>query len=118
MFCPTCGLQQANQASSFCSRCGFLLTGVNQVISNGGNLPQPFYGQPTLTNNFVSVRKKGLKQAGKMILAGMILVPIFGILSEIFGVFGLFAGLTAIVAFWGGILRMIYALILEGNETE
>ncbi len=53
-----------------------------------------------------------------MILAGLILVPVFGILSEMFGVFGVFAGLTALVAFWGGFLRMIYALVFEGNETE
>lgn len=118
MFCPTCGLQQANEASSFCSRCGFLLTGVSQVIANGGIAPQNYYVQPAAPNNFVSVRKKGLKQGGKMILAGMILVPILGILSEMFGLLEIFAGLAALVTFWGGFLRMIYALVFEGSETE
>jgi hypothetical protein len=118
MFCPTCGLQQTNQASSFCSRCGFLLTGVNQVISNGGNLPQPFYNQPNFTNNVVSTRKKGLKQGGKMILAGLILVPLLGVLTSIFWISPFLVGLTAIITFWGGLLRMVYALIFEGSETE
>jgi hypothetical protein len=118
MFCPTCGLKQTNEESRFCSRCGFLLTGITQIISNGGILPQTFYNQTEIQNNVVTIRKKGLKQGGKMILTGLILVPMLGILSEIIGFNTFFIGLTAIITFWGGFLRMIYALIFEGNETE
>ena len=118
MFCPTCGLKQATEESRFCSRCGFLLTGITQVISNGGVLPQQFYNQTSSNNNFISVRKKGLKQGGKMLLAGMIIVPILGILTEMIRLDPVIVGLTAIIAFWGGISRMVYALIFEGSETE
>ncbi len=118
MYCPTCGLEQANQTSSFCSRCGFLLTGTSQVIANGGTLPQNFYQQPNFYEKPVSIRKKGLKQGGKMILAGLIIVPLLGVLTNIFWISPFIVGLTAIITFWGGFLRMIYALILEGNETE
>lgn len=120
MFCPSCGLQQSNDQSRFCSRCGFLLSGVNQVIANGGVLPQGFYQQTNsdLSPNYVSVRKKGLKQGGKMILAGLILVPLIGFLTEFLRLDGVVVGLAALITFWGGILRMAYALIFEGNETE
>ncbi len=118
MFCPTCGLKQATEESRFCSRCGLLLSGIIQVITNNGILPQTFYHQPEIQTNVLTVRKKGLKQSGLMILTGLILVPTLGVLSEIIGFNTFFIGLTAIITFWGGILRMIYALIFEGNETE
>lgn len=117
MFCPTCGLKQSSEQTRFCSRCGFLLTGVSEVIANGGVATQNYY---TYANgkSEVSIRKKGLKRGGKMLFAGMILVPLLGILTEIFRLDGAIVGLTAIITFWGGILRMFYALIFEGNETE
>ncbi len=118
MFCPTCGLQQANEESRFCSRCGFLLTGINQVIANGGVLPQSLYQQTNSNPNYVSIRKKGLKQGGKMFLAGLIIVPLLAIISEFLRFDEIIVGLAALIAFWGGILRMAYALIFEGNETE
>ncbi|MEZ5425450.1 MAG: hypothetical protein R2747_04215 [Pyrinomonadaceae bacterium] len=65
-----------------------------------------------------SVRVKGLKRGGKMILAGLILVPLLGILTEFFRLPQVFVGLAALMTFWGGILRMIYALIFEGGEKE
>jgi hypothetical protein len=65
-----------------------------------------------------SIRKIGMKRGGKMILAGLILVPLVGILSEIFFVNPFFIGLTALICFWGGFLRIAYAAIFEGNESE
>ena len=44
------------------------MTGITQVIANGGVMPQQFYNQTSSNNNFVSVRKKGLKQGGKILL--------------------------------------------------
>lgn len=117
MFCPTCGLKQSSEQSRFCSQCGFLLTGVSEVIANGGVSPQSFHNF-SLQKNEVSIRKQGLKRGGKMLFAGLILVPLLGILTEVFRLDGALVGLAAIIAFWGGILRMFYALIFEGNETE
>lgn len=118
MFCPTCGLKQANEESRFCSRCGFLLTGVSQIVANGGALPQGFYQPVNYNSNQVSIRKKGLKQGGKIFLAGLIIVPLLAILSEALKFDEAFVALFALITFWGGILRMIYALVLEGGETE
>ena len=39
MFCPQCGQQQVTGVIRFCSRCGFPLDGVIQLLSNGGALP-------------------------------------------------------------------------------
>jgi hypothetical protein len=113
MFCSSCGFKQIDRASNFCSGCGLLLSeNANREFSSL-HLPQ----HPR-SESFESIRKIGMKRGGKMILAGLILVPLVGILSEIFFVNPFFVGLTALICFWGGFLRIVYAAIFEGNESE
>ena len=57
MYCPACGQQQLSVETRFCSRCGFLLTGVAEVMSRGGTVP----GMSDAGKRS-SPRKRGLKQ--------------------------------------------------------
>src|SRR6185436_9773529 len=36
MFCPNCGQERISEATSFCSRCGYLLTGTADLLKIGG----------------------------------------------------------------------------------
>jgi len=40
MHCPRCGQQQISDQTKFCSRCGFQLGLVGELLQNGGFLPQ------------------------------------------------------------------------------
>ena len=40
MHCPSCGQQQVSLETKFCSRCGFPLGVVSEVLAHGGFLPQ------------------------------------------------------------------------------
>ncbi len=40
MHCPRCGQQQITEEIKFCSRCGFPLGLVSEILSHGGFLPQ------------------------------------------------------------------------------
>lgn len=40
MHCPSCGQQQINNETKFCSRCGLPLGTVAEVLAHGGYLPQ------------------------------------------------------------------------------
>lgn len=40
MHCPRCGQQQVSDQTKFCSRCGFQLGLVSELLANGGFLPQ------------------------------------------------------------------------------
>ncbi len=40
MHCPRCGQQQVSEEIKFCSRCGFSLGLVSEILSHGGFLPQ------------------------------------------------------------------------------
>lgn len=113
MFCPTCGQRQATEETRFCSRCGFLLTGVTQLIFNGGALPQTL---PSAESKAMSPRKRGLRQGGMLFMSGILIVPLLAItLVGIFNFEGYAVGIAALITFLGGILRMIYALLFEST---
>lgn len=40
MYCPRCSQEQISSEIKFCSRCGFLLTGISEVTANEGLIPQ------------------------------------------------------------------------------
>jgi hypothetical protein len=112
MFCPQCGQQQASGAVRFCSRCGFPLDGVIQLLSSGGMLPtyrSPDEPQP------ISPRRKGVKQGGILLLSGAVIVPILGVLASFSNAMFLeiLVAFAAIICFLGGPLRMLYAAVFE-----
>ena len=115
MFCPRCGQQQVSMEVRFCSRCGFLMTGLPEAITRGG-MAEALEGLPAPRK---SPRRRGVRQGGLMIFLGMFLVPMLLALAEIFRFSEDVALLAAIFFFLGGFLRMVYAVIFEsGNPAE
>ncbi len=112
MYCPRCSQEQINNSIRFCSRCGFLMTGMDEVIENGG-LPKAII--ENIDSDAISPRKRGIKQGGLLMLSSFILVPLMAILSDLLHLHSAFVVVTAIITFWGGILRMIYAGIFESK---
>ncbi|MEJ7847675.1 MAG: zinc ribbon domain-containing protein [Pyrinomonadaceae bacterium] len=78
MHCPKCGQQQISEDTRFCSRCGFLLVGVSEVVSNGGLLP---HAKPARTRFAHTPRNTGLKQGLFIFLLSFLLVPLAIIIS-------------------------------------
>jgi hypothetical protein len=112
MFCPQCGQQQASGVIRFCSRCGFPLDGVIQLLGSGGMMP--VYRSPDEPVP-ISARRKGVKQGGMLLLSGAVLVPLLGVMAS-FGNSAFLEVLTAfaaIICFIGGPLRMLYAAVFE-----
>ena len=112
MFCPQCGQQQASGAVRFCSRCGFPLDGVIQLLSTGGIVPT--YRSPDDPPQ-ISARRKGVKQGGVLLLSGAVIVPILGVLASFSNAMFLeiLLAFAAIICFLGGPLRMLYAAVFE-----
>jgi hypothetical protein len=114
MHCPVCGQRQISEDTRFCSKCGFLLTGVAELIFNGGAPPQAF--QPT-TSKKDSPRRKGLKQGLFIFLLSFLVVPLIAILTIAVNAREPFmVAIAAILLTVGGLLRMAYALMFESNE--
>ena len=117
MFCPQCGQQQVAEVIRFCSRCGFPLDGVMQLLSNGGNLP--VYRSPDEPLP-ISPRRKGVKQGGVLLLSGAVIVPILGIFASYSNsaFLEILLGLAAIICFVGGPLRMLFAGLFEEGAPK
>lgn len=112
MFCPSCGQQQLAEDTRFCSRCGFLLTGVSELISTNGVLPQiPFKYDPTK----ISPRRRGVKQGGSLLLLSLFIIPIFAMFIQATRGPVELVMILGLITFWGGILRMLYALLFESK---
>lgn len=116
MYCPQCGQQQVSDVTRFCSRCGFLLEGVSSVLASGGQLPMRMVGQG---NQQQSPRSKGIRQGAMLMLSTILLVPLMAIITVNFDLKPeLFVPLTAIFCFVGGLLRILYATIMEDAHAS
>ena len=117
MFCPQCGQQQATGVVRFCSRCGFPLDGVIQLLGTGGMVPM--YRSPEEPGT-ISPRRKGVKQGGVLFLSGAVVVPILGAFASYSGAgfLEMLTVLAAIICFVGGPLRMLYAAIFEEGAPK
>ncbi|REJ78685.1 MAG: hypothetical protein DWQ47_04345 [Acidobacteria bacterium] len=89
------------------------MAGIPEVVAKGG-LP-PELSDPDAAG-FESPRKKGVKQGALMMLSSLILVPVVAVVSAALDITPVFVALTAIVTFWGGFLRILFALIFQSGK--
>jgi hypothetical protein len=112
MYCPNCGQQQASEQMRFCSRCGFPLGLVSEILAHGGFLPQ----LAAIGNKKIQVNRKNGLMFGLawFLVLTFLLTPIFAVLD-----FDRLVPLTAILGFMGGIFIMIFSLFLSktGNAA-
>ena len=112
MYCPQCGQERVSEATSFCSRCGYLLTGTAELIKTGGR------ASDKLIESSRSPRSRGIRQGLFMLLLMIVVAPIVGMTM----VFALGndpwpVGLAILLFGGGGILRIAYALMFEAKTS-
>jgi hypothetical protein len=112
MHCPRCGQQQVTEEIKFCSRCGFPLGLVSEILAHGGFLPQLadlHKSKKWLTRNF------GVKiSLIWFLLINFILVPLAAITRAPGGVV---AGL-AVIGFCGGLLMTALSFLFLQKENK
>jgi hypothetical protein len=115
MHCPRCGQEQSSEEIRFCSRCGFLLTGIVEVMANGGNIPN----LTDVKNSLSTPRKKGLKKGLFIFLLAFLIVPLAAIFTLMIRMDEPFlVVISAIILTIGGLLRMAYAMMFESNVPD
>jgi hypothetical protein len=115
MYCPQCGQQQASSEMRFCSRCGFPLGGVAELLAQGGVLKA---GGEELRGSALSPRRRGVRQGVLMILLGTVVVPILAILNsyqEDTASLDVLVAVSAVIFFAGGLMRILYAALFESS---
>ena len=113
MFCPQCGQEKISNETNYCSRCGFLLVAVTDLLQTGGLNPLAVTGKAPMQ----SARKRGLKQGVFLFLLTFLLAPLMGMITLALHIEPFLVGAAVIVCFIGGLLRMAYALMFESAES-
>ncbi|HEX8129511.1 MAG TPA: zinc ribbon domain-containing protein [Pyrinomonadaceae bacterium] len=112
MYCPKCGQSQVSADVRFCSRCGFPLVVVGDLLVTGGVLPAHMPGNEGFGAQPVSPRRRGVRRGIGIILFGILLAPFFAILHEAVGTPEELLTLSLIVTM-AGFLRLIFAAFFE-----
>jgi hypothetical protein len=116
MFCPQCGQRQTSNDVRFCSACGFPLNVVTDLLASGGRLQQHWRPPDAPAPAGLSPRQKGVRQGAMIMLSTFLLVPLLAIFGVVMlGFPGEFVALAAVGCPVGGLLRILYALMLESN---
>jgi hypothetical protein len=114
MYCPQCSQEQVAEEMRFCSRCGFPLTIVSQLVRNGGALA----GFDAETKGQLSPRQKGVRWGAILMIVSVLLVPLAALMTALEdGFFVLFIPLFLIFVF--GLARLLHAYLLaQKTPTE
>jgi hypothetical protein len=112
MHCPRCGQQQVSEEIKFCSRCGFPLGLISEVVSHGGFLPQ-LANLPGKKKKWFT-RKNGLKfSLIWFIFFTMLLTALAGAGGEEDA-----AAVFAIIGSLGGLLMMVSSFLFLPKELK
>ena len=113
MHCPRCGQQQVSEDIKFCSRCGFPLGLVSEILAHGGFLPQ----LAELNNKSKKwlTRNLGLKiSLIWFLLLDFILVP----LAAVTDAPGEIVAFFAVVGFCGALLLTVLSFLFLPSENK
>lgn len=110
IYCPQCGSQRLSADVRFCSRCGFNLASVEQLVATGG-LNQLAVAAPPAA---ISPRKKGIRFGAKVLFASVVTFPVIFAIA----VAGDSPGPLALtfLLFLLGVSRMVYARLFEDDH--
>ncbi len=115
MHCPTCGQQQISEETRFCSRCGFLLTGIAEIVASGGLIPEKRSG---ITGDSGSLRRRGIMQGLFIFLLSFLIVPIVTIISIALNIEPFAVVISALLFSVGGLLRIAYAFMFQSGTPQ
>ena len=105
MHCPSCGQQQVSNETKFCSRCGFPLGIVSDVLAHGGYLPQ--LAELSKKKKSLLTRRNGLAFSLIWCLFFLlVMTPLWGILD-----LDKLAGASAIIGIFGGLIMLVSSAI-------
>ena len=111
MYCPRCSQQQASEETKFCSRCGFPLGLVAEILAHGGFLPQ-------LAELHKS--KKRLTKKNGIVFSALWAMFFLFIMTPFWAINGIreLAAISGIVGLFGGLMWLITSLLILRNPAN
>jgi hypothetical protein len=108
MYCPQCGQQQVSDELRFCSRCGFQLNGVTELLATGGLLPGL---EKKSDRKPRSPRYEGVRQGTLIMFVAMVLVPLADVLPP-------YGEVLPVMIIMAGLMRLLYAVIFQEGAAK
>ena len=115
MFCPRCGHERVSTDTSFCSGCGFLLSGTLELMMTGGINPTVPAERP---DRGPSPRRRGMMKGLFIFLLTFLIVPIIAIITVALRAEPYMVVISSIILAVGGLLRMAYAWMFESPDPS
>jgi hypothetical protein len=109
MFCPQCGQQQLSENVRFCSRCGFSLQIVSELIENQCSLAERAAKE---VESHLSPRQKGVRMGALLMLTSFLIALIQALMPTLVDKLVVLAA-PVIICFFVGFVRLFYALFFE-----
>jgi hypothetical protein len=116
MYCPQCSQEQVAEEMRFCSRCGFPLAIVSELVRGGGVLA----GFDPQAKGQLSPRQKGVRWGVLLIAVNVLLLPTAALMTAMKSDWA-FLFLPLSVIFVIGLVRLLHAYLLAPktpNEIE
>lgn len=111
MYCPRCSQQQVSEETKFCSRCGFPLGLVTEILAHGGFLPQ-----------LAELHKSKKRLTKKNGIAFSVLWAMFFlfIMAPFWAITGIpeIAAVSGVVGLFGGLMWLIASLLILKNPAD
>lgn len=111
MHCPRCGQQQVSEEIKFCSRCGFPLGLVSEILAHGGFLPQ--LADLHKTKSLWTKKNGVMFSVFWFMFFVLIMTPFWGIVDV-----DELAGISAIVGVFGGLMLLIGSLVFLKSSKD
>jgi len=114
MYCPKCSQQQITEEMRFCSRCGFPLEGVKELIVTGGVLEKQGLNSPTERDD------RFLCRVRKSLAIMLVSIPMLIVVGALAGIEDGFAVLLAlpVICFLTGFFRLMYVTAKESSRQK
>jgi len=111
MYCPKCSQQQVSEETKFCSRCGFPLGLVSEILAHGGFLPQ-------LAELYKS--KKWLTKKNGVVFSLMWCIFFLLIMAPFWSIVNAdeLANVSVIIGIFGGLMWLIASLVFLKSASQ
>lgn len=111
MHCPRCGQQQVSEEIKFCSRCGFPLGLVSEILAHGGFLPQ--LADLHKTKSWWTKKNGVMFSVFWFIFFVFIMTPFWAIANV-----DEMAAISAVLGIFGGLMILIASLVFLKSSKD
>ena len=115
MYCPKCSQQQVSDEVRFCSRCGFSLSAVRELIAGDGGALAALGAEARAWQ--LSRSQRGVRKGARIMLASLALTLVVGLLTAIDDDLAPLL-LLPVLCFVVGFARVLYGVFLAEKRAR